>query len=158
MVGSGGASACVTVRQEVTGVTLKALDEMSSLFGGFFVPVRAELGVTSFGIQVYRYPPRARFVPPHDHAGNAGPDDRQEEIYTVLAGRARLLADQESFDLTPGVFATVRPDQLRQLVTDEEAAIILVIGGTPGAAYAPSPLTELGTTEQDINDHRSGLA
>jgi quercetin dioxygenase-like cupin family protein len=149
----GWAGRTGTLRRNA-GVTIKALDQMSSLYGGFFVRLRAELGVTSFGIQVYRYPPGARFLPPHDHAGTGGPDDRQEEVYTVLMGRARLLAGGESFELTPGVFALVKPDELRQVVTDQEPATVLVIGGTPGALYAPPPLTELGVTEEEIDFHR----
>ena len=43
-------------------VTIKRIEEMDSL-GGRFVRCRAELGVTSFGLQVYDLPPNDESIP-----------------------------------------------------------------------------------------------
>jgi hypothetical protein len=138
----------------MTDVTVMALEEMSSSYDGFLVPARAELGLSAFGMQVYRYPPHASFVAPHDHGGTAGPDDGQEEVYVVLAGRARLLAGGDSHDLRPGVLARVGPGVVRQIVTNDDPATVLVVGATPGVAYTPPAVTEVGVGEGAIDRHR----
>ena len=61
--------------------TAKRIDDMEAGFGGGFVKVRAELGVTSFGMQVIRMPPNYDDYPEHDHA-----EDGQEEVYLALDG------------------------------------------------------------------------
>jgi quercetin dioxygenase-like cupin family protein len=81
-------------------------------------------------------PPSADQYPEHDHAG-----DGQEEVYTVLQGAATLKAAGEEHELLPGVFARVGAGQKRKLVTTEEGARILAIGGTAGKAYEVSPLS-----------------
>ena len=43
--------------------TVKKVDDMQAAYGGAFVKARAELGVTSFGIQVIRLPPQHDRVP-----------------------------------------------------------------------------------------------
>ena len=141
----------VSVR--VTDVTIKALDEIDSIYDGFFVRLRAELGVSSFGMQVYRYPPNADFVAPHNHVGH-GPDDGQEEVYAVLEGRATLLVGHDSFELAPGVFARVGPGEMRQIVTHSEAATLLVLGATPDQAYTPDRCTELDVSEAELDEYR----
>jgi hypothetical protein len=61
--------------------TVKRLEELERAFGGAFVRVRAELGISAFGVQVVELPPssgelskssgRIRATP-----GEAGDDDR----------------------------------------------------------------------------------
>ena len=47
--------------------TAKRIDDMQAGFGGGFVRARAELGVSSFGMQVIRMPPEFDGYPEHDH-------------------------------------------------------------------------------------------
>jgi len=94
--------------------------------------LRHGLGVGSFGMQVERLPANYRAYAEHDEQ-----DSRQEEIYTVLDGSARLLVSGEEHRLTPGVFARVGPTVPRKIVTDEEPALLLCLGGVPGATYQP---------------------
>ena len=48
--------------------TVKTIDEMEAVFGGAFKRARAELGVTSFGMQVLDMPPNVDGqYPEHDH-------------------------------------------------------------------------------------------
>jgi quercetin dioxygenase-like cupin family protein len=122
-------------------VTVKRLEDFEAIFGGGMRRVRAGLGVTSFGMQVIELPPGFSMYPDHDHS-----HDEQEEVYLTLGGRATLQVDGvEEFELEPGVFARVGPGQRRKLVTGDEGARILVLGGTPGRVYEPPEWTEEGS-------------
>jgi quercetin dioxygenase-like cupin family protein len=120
-------------------VTVKRLEEFDAIFGGGMRRVRAGLGVTSFGMQVMELPPDFSMYPSHDHS-----HDSQEEVYLTLGGRATLQVGEEEFDLEPGVFARVGPGQQRKLLTGDEGARILVLGGMPGQVYEPPEWTEEG--------------
>jgi uncharacterized cupin superfamily protein len=120
-------------------VTVKRLEEFDTIFGGAFRRVRAGLGVSSFGLAVMDLPPGFDGYPAHDHVG-----DGQEEVYTVLAGRATLTVGGESHELELGVFARVGPLETRKLTTGDEAARVLAIGGSPGKLYVAPAYTEEG--------------
>jgi quercetin dioxygenase-like cupin family protein len=120
-------------------VTVKRLEEFDAIFGGGMRRVRAGLGVTSFGMQVIELPPDFSMYPSHDHS-----HDAQEEVYLALGGRATLQVGEEEFVLEPGVFARVGPGQKRKLITGDEGARILVLGGMPGRVYEPPEWTEEG--------------
>ena len=51
-------------------VTVKRTEEFEPTFGGGMLKARAGLGVTSFGMQVLRFPPNATRYPEHDHASD----------------------------------------------------------------------------------------
>jgi quercetin dioxygenase-like cupin family protein len=122
-------------------VTVKRLEDFEAIFGGGMRRVRAGLGVTSFGMQVIELPPGFSMYPDHDHS-----HDQQEEVYLTLGGRATLQVDgEEEFELEPGVFARVGPGQRRKLITGDEGARILCLGGVPGKAYEPPEWTEEGS-------------
>ncbi len=74
--------------------TAKRIDEMEAGFGGGFVKVRAELGVTAFGMQVIQLPPDFADYPEHDHA-----DSGQEEVFAVLAGSGWMDVEGERVEL-----------------------------------------------------------
>jgi quercetin dioxygenase-like cupin family protein len=120
-------------------VTVKQLEEFDTIFGGGFRRVRAGLGVSSFGVSVMDLPPGFDRYPAHDHSR-----DGQEEVYTVLAGRAILTVGGEDHQLEPGVFARVGPDETRKIVTEDEGARVLAIGASPGKVYVPPQYTEEG--------------
>jgi uncharacterized cupin superfamily protein len=120
-------------------VTVKSLDEFDTAYGGAMKRVRAGLGVTSFGMQVFDLPPRLENYPEHDHSG-----DGQEEVYTVLEGEATLHANGEEFELRPGMFARVGPGQKRKISTGDEPARILALGGSPGVAFEVQDWTNEG--------------
>ena len=120
-------------------VTSKRIEELDSPNGGGFCRLRAGLGVTAFGMQVFNFSPGSDRHPDHDHS-----DDGQEEVYTALSGVATLHAGGEDYTLEPGVFVRVGPDVRRKITTGDEPARILVIGGTPGEAYTPWPMSEEG--------------
>ena len=114
-------------------VTVGSLDDFPSLGRGAFVRVREGLGVTSFGINVERWPPHSRDHPEHDERRSG-----QEEVYTVLEGSATLMVGDAEFDLRPGVFARVGPAERRRIVAGPEGVVLLCLGGISGQAFMPS--------------------
>ena len=122
-------------------LTVKRLDEFEGIFDGGMLRVRAGLGVSSFGIQVIQLPPNFTHYPEHSHA-----HDEQEEVYTVLEGKATLQIGAEEHVLEPGVFARVGPGEKRKFITGEDRARILAIGAVPGSVYEPPEFTEEGGT------------
>jgi tetratricopeptide (TPR) repeat protein len=99
--------------------------------------VRRRLDITSFGIQAFRAPRGIDVVPEHDEMvlGEAG----QEELYIVLHGAATFEIDGEPVEARAGSFVHVKPAAKRKATTTEEGTTILVVGGTPGKAYQPTP-------------------
>jgi mannose-6-phosphate isomerase-like protein (cupin superfamily) len=118
--------------------TAKNLGEMEAGFGGGFVKVRAELGVTSFGVQVIRMPPGYEDYPEHDHS-----EDGQEEVYTALKGSGWIDIEGERVDLGPGVFVRVPAGTTRKVHSGSDGVELLVIGGCPGKTYEINQMTEL---------------
>src|SRR5438128_435646 len=127
-------------------LTVKHIDDMETTFGGAVVLARASLGVTAFGMQVLKLPP-GWAGPEHAHSGMTGElaraNDGQEEVYFGLEGSALLLADGVEIPLEPGMMVRCGPVQLRQLVTRDSPAKVLVVGAMPGEAYTPPAFTEL---------------
>ena len=123
-------------------VTVKRMGEFEVIFGGGFHRVRAGLGVTSMGIAVMDLPVNFADYPEHDQA-----HDHQEEVYTALSGRATLTVGGEQLTLEPGVWIRVGPGEKRKIVTGDERARVLAIGGTPGQVYEPPEFTEEGAPD-----------
>ena len=129
-------------------VTVKRLDEFEAVYHGGMRRVRAGLGVTSFGMQVIELPPNADMYPEHDHV-----HDDQEEVYTVLHGETTLRVGDDQYDLVPGVFVRVGPQERRKFVTGEQGARILALGATPGKTYEIPDFTEEGATPEPLPKH-----
>jgi len=120
--------------------SVKRIDDMEATFGGGFKKARAELGVTSFGMQVLDLPPNlSEGYPEHDHA-----ETGQEEVYAVLRGSGRMTVGGEDVELAPDVIVRVGPAEKRCIFSGPEGLRILALGGVPGAAYEINPSTELG--------------
>ncbi len=115
---------------------VKRLDEMESFYDGMVVRARAALGITSWGMQVFEFPPGFDGYPNHHH-GEGAVDPGQEELYVPLSGSATLLLNGERHRLEPGAWARVGIAELRRIVPGEEGLHCLVIGGTPGKAFVP---------------------
>lgn len=122
-------------------VTVKRIDQMDAAFGGAMVRARAELGVTSFGMQVENLPPHWPDYPEHDESASG-----QEEVYIALRGSAMLTAGGAEYTLEPGVMARVAPGVSRKLVPGDDGLQLLVIGGVPGT-FKAAPWSEVGAAE-----------
>lgn len=126
----------------MAGFSVKRIDDMEAIFWGAFRRARAELGITSFGMQVMDLPPNAKGYPRHDHA-----HDGQEEVYVVLRGGGEIELDGERHPLTPEVMVGVQPHVERIVHPGEEGLRLLIVGGTPGRAYQIVDFTELGAPD-----------
>ena len=96
-------------------VTVKRVEDFEAIFGGGFRRARAGLGVSSFGLAVMDLPPSFSEYPDHDQA-----HDHQEEVYTLLSGRARIRVGGEGgeeFDLEPGIWIRVGAEERRKIIT-----------------------------------------
>jgi hypothetical protein len=135
----------------VTDATIKRIDEMESFYEGMVTRARAELGVTSWGMQVFTFPAGFDQYPNHHH-GEGAVDPGQEELYIPLAGSAELQLNGKRHGLEPGVWARVGVSQLRRLIPGPEGLQCLVIGGTPGRPFVPPSWTELGAAPPAMPD------
>ncbi|HMD52425.1 MAG TPA: hypothetical protein VKG62_06890 [Solirubrobacteraceae bacterium] len=121
--------------------TAKQIGEMETAFGGGFVKARAELGVSSFGMQVIRMPPNYGDYPEHDHE-----QDGQEEVYLAMKGSGWIDVDGEQVDLDGDTLVRIAPGTKRKVHAGPDGLQLLVLGGCPGEAYKAPAITELGAT------------
>ncbi len=120
--------------------TVKRIDEMELV--GPMKRARAELGVTSFGLQVFDFPPGFEDYPEHDHA-----DEGQEEVYVALRGSGEVEVDGERVPLDGGNMIRIGPGARRKLWPGPEGIRVLALGGVPGKAFEPAGVTELDDPE-----------
>ncbi len=118
--------------------TVKRIDDMEGAFGGGLKKARAELGVTSLGLQVVDLPPSYSDYPEHDHA-----EEAQEEVFAVLRGSGHMDVEGERVELTPDVLVRVGAAARRKVYSGPEGLRLLALGGIPGAAYEAKEFTEL---------------
>jgi mannose-6-phosphate isomerase-like protein (cupin superfamily) len=118
--------------------TVKRIDDMEGAFGGGLKKARAELGVSSFGMQVVDMPPNYPDYPEHDHAEQA-----QEEVFAVLRGSGEMDVEGERVALNPEVIVRVGAKAKRKILPGPDGLRLLALGGTPGAAYEITEFTEL---------------
>ena len=124
--------------------TTKRIDDMEGLYGGAMRKVRAELGLSSFGVQTVDLPADFDQYPWHDHS-----DDGQEELYVAVRGEATLeLEDADPVPLIPGEnLVRVGAATRRRVVTGSQPVRLLVVGGVPGSVYSAKAFTELGAPD-----------
>lgn len=126
----------------VVDVTVASFEQMEPIYDGLARRARATLGVTGWGMQVMTLPPNWDGYPNHRHDANVE-DANQEEVYLPLEGSGLLYADDEVFELRPGMMARVGPEQLRRIVPGDEGIRFVALWAVP-ATFDPSPWTELG--------------
>ena len=122
----------------MTDYTAKQIKDMEAAFGGGFVKARAELGVSAFGMQMIQMPPDYADYPDHDHA-----ESGQEEVFVTLGGSGWMEIDGERVAMDPETMIRVGAETKRKVIAGPQGIRMLVIGGTPGAAYEIVPSTEL---------------
>jgi mannose-6-phosphate isomerase-like protein (cupin superfamily) len=113
-----------------------------------FVPLRRELGVSTFGLNQIVLQPGER--------GRIHVHERQEEVFIVLEGTLTLLVDGTPHDLPVGRVVRVAPEVRRQLANyGPDRAIVLALGGAlphdgrDGLAFADWDAAE-GAPPQDV--------
>jgi tetratricopeptide (TPR) repeat protein len=103
-----------------------------------WAPVRAHLGIESFGVNAWRaLEAGVDVIGEHDEVGPSSP--RHQELYVVVSGRATFTVDGESTDVPAGTCVFVRdPEAKRKAVAQEEGTTVLAIGARPGVPFTPS--------------------
>ena len=127
----------------MTDYCVKRLDQMERAFGGALARVRAELGITSFGVQVVDLPPNSgQLAPEHDHR-----HDGQEELYLLLSGSGEVVVPDGVVALDSETFVRLGPAVRRRLRSGPEGARVLMVGAVPGRGYTAPANSELGGPE-----------
>jgi mannose-6-phosphate isomerase-like protein (cupin superfamily) len=121
--------------------TVKRIDDMEGAFGGGLKKARAELGVSSFGMQIVDLPPNYSDYPEHDHA-----EEAQEEVFAVMRGSGHFDVEGERIDINPDVVVRIGANAKRKVYAGPEGLRLIALGGTPGAAYEIKEFTELEGT------------
>jgi tetratricopeptide (TPR) repeat protein len=116
------------------------LDQLQRFEGRFdTIPIRIPLGIAAFGVNAYSSRKAGgEVIEEHDELGaGAG---RHEELYLVLAGHARFVVGGKELDAPAGTLVFVRdPATRREATAVEPDTTVLVVGGTEGEAFRPSP-------------------
>jgi uncharacterized cupin superfamily protein len=102
------------------GISVTRLDSYTS---ERLVPLRRQLGVTTFGInQIVLQPGQRNRI--HRH-------ERQEEVYLVLEGTLTVAVEGEETLLGEGELIRIAPDLRRQLINrGAERLVVLALGGS----------------------------
>lgn len=125
--------------------SVKRIDEMEAIFHGSFRRAGAELGVESFGLQVFDMPAGAEHYPEHDHS-----HDGQEEVYVVLSGSGEFEVDGERVPVDPERIVRISAGAKRRLTPGSQGIRVLALGGVPGKLYErPEPFT-LGAPDPTV--------
>jgi uncharacterized cupin superfamily protein len=104
------------------GYKVSSLDELGDGYG--FRKVRAQLGVTAFGVNAMVYPPGAEGVN-HYH-------DTQDELYFVHRGTARFVVDGDEHVVAEGGLVHVESTTPRLVVNAGDVDLVLLIVGGKG--------------------------
>jgi mannose-6-phosphate isomerase-like protein (cupin superfamily) len=108
----------------MSGYAFGSLDELGEGYG--FRKIRAALGVTAFGVNAVVMPPGFEgFL--HFH-------ERQDELYFVHRGTARVEVGDETRELGEGGFLHAESTTPRRVsnASDTEDLVLVVVGGQDG--------------------------
>jgi hypothetical protein len=110
------------------------LDAMAHPKWPRWAPIRHELGIEAFGINLWRHEDGSDVIPEH-----AEGDDGHEELYLVLDGHATFTIDGHEVDAPKNTAVFVRDTALtRKAVAKDPATAILSIGGWAGKPFQVS--------------------
>jgi mannose-6-phosphate isomerase-like protein (cupin superfamily) len=126
------------------GHTFGSIDELGTGYG--FRSVRRALGVTAFGVNAIVMPPGFDgFL--HYH-------ERQDELYLVHRGRARVEVEGEVRELGPGGLCHVESTTPRKVsnASVEEDLVLLVVGGKDGYVERDGQLVD---PERDLERRKA---
>jgi mannose-6-phosphate isomerase-like protein (cupin superfamily) len=128
----------------VTGYAFGSIDDLGEGYG--FRKVRRALGVTAFGVNAMVMPPGFEgFL--HYH-------DRQDELYFVHRGRARVEVEGEVRELGPGALFHAEAPTHRRVsnASEDEALVLLIVGGKDGYVERDGQLVD---PDRDLERRRA---
>jgi hypothetical protein len=93
------------------------------------MPLRRRLGLRAFGANCWTADVGKRIVPEHEE------DSGNEELYTVVRGRATFTVDDETIDAPAGTLLFVQAGERRMAVAEEPDTVVLAVGATVGEPF-----------------------
>jgi hypothetical protein len=98
-------------------------------------PIRSHFGIRAFGVNAWiGRDPGDQVLEEHEETGTG-----HQELYVVLAGRARFELDGERVDGGPGTLVFVEdPGVKRTAYAEEAGTTVLAVGAKPGETFTPS--------------------
>lgn len=126
----------------MSNYAVKKIDEMEGVYGGAFKRARAELGVSSFGMQIIDLPPNYEHYPEHDHA-----EDGQEEVFFALRGGGEIEIEGQRFPLDADHVAYVPSGTKRKMWPGPDGLRLLALGGVPDGPYVAPDISKLGESD-----------
>ena len=124
---------------------VRRIDEMEAIFHGAFKRAGAELGVESFGLQIFDMPPGIDQYPEHDHS-----EDGQEEVYVTLRGSGEWDIEGERVPVDPDMIVRISAGTKRKLLPGPEGIRVLALGGVPGKLYERPEPFKLGAPDPTV--------
>lgn len=115
---------------------VKQLDALPGEFGGGWKMIRSEMGLSSFGIQLWEMGPD-QDSPTHNEA-----ESGQEELYWCMGGSGALDIGGDEVSLRDGTLVKVDPAPDRTLHSGPEGMTMLIVGAVPGGVYEVQEWTE----------------
>ena len=116
-------------------VRIEELDRIPVDKGLEWRPIRRRFGIRSFGMNAYTSAGVGDWVVEEHTESSLG----HEEVYAVIAGRARFTVGDDTFDAPAGTLVHIGDPTLKRVAVAEEAGTtVLAVGGKPGEAYTPS--------------------
>jgi hypothetical protein len=102
--------------------------------GADWFPLRDALGVRAFGLNAWRADAGIEAIERHDES-NYG----HQEVYVVIAGRARFTVDGDDIDAPAGTIVFLEdPGLERVAVAEESGTLVLAVGAKRGEAFEVS--------------------
>ena len=92
--------------------------------------VRHHFGITAFGVNAVTKDEGNVLIPEHDETASG-----QQELYFVHAGEVKATLDGEEVRVPAGSAVHCEPGAKRKFESAASPTTLIVIGGTPGAAY-----------------------
>lgn len=103
-----------------------------------YVQMRRELDIGAFSVNAVRADAGKDLVAERTATGYAA--DGHEELFLVLAGRARFTVDGQEVDAPQGTSIFVRDvEAKRAAVAKEDGTTVVVVGNRRGEAWRPTP-------------------
>jgi hypothetical protein len=127
----------------MSGAVIIQLDEIEPTLIGesLWKPIRSTLGVEAFGVNAYlAEEPGDVLFDEHDETEGGAGDQRHEELYIVLSGRATFSVGGREIDGPTGTLVFLKdPAERRAARSVEPNTVVLSVGGPVGEGYKVAP-------------------
>lgn len=124
-------------------------------------PIRSTLGIRAFGINAYVADAGKGLFPEHDETEAGAGEQRHEELYVVIRGRATFTCGGEALDAPYGTLVFLDdPAERRAAIASEDGTAVLAIGGPVGEGYqvAPWEYWQRALTAAELGRHDDAAA